>query len=445
MDSEDTKDTKPDKVLVNKLLKKLTTHFYDDLKRLCDIAGYHLVDLMPKPKDNFAEKGSPSEIENIRFLHHEENRVAKIIKIATDLATSPDNNLYRSQTTLNLMKQLGIVKASPRKNSRTSSVSGGDYYRTFTKPKEVIQFNYEKEKEKYNKSLHMIEKISTIKEEAQRKVELKLKGFAEREKKLLAERQKKEEEHEKHTHLQVERRKQILNKKYQIEDSINRQCVEIGQLLEQRMNQLTEKDKKILREKMKKKQEKIKTRINDDFQKIIMDEKKIKEEEKTVEVMMKELQQKIESRLRQYEHNVKKRIQTARSHSEKVDQKFSQCIKEDTEKQDEKLKKIVYKSKLCEEKKEKKINLAQENSEKLKTDIEKCFDRQNKGIQDINYAEVKRQEEIEQRELEKRKTFNVIKSQIEKIYEDKRYNNSKKERTHSATYNHNQELHVTST
>ena len=445
MDSSETKDAKPDKTLVNKLLKKLTNHYYDDLKRLCDVAGYHLVDLMPKSRESFSEKGSPSEIENIRFLHHDENRVAKIMKIANDLATSSENNLYRSQSTLNIMKQLGILVPSKRKNSRTSSMSGTDYYKTFTNPKEIIQFNYEKEKEKYNKSLHMIEKISTIKEEAQRKVEQKLKSFSEREKKLLAERQKKEEDHEKHTQVQVERRKQILNKKYQIEQSINRQCVEIGELLEQRMNQLTEKEKKILRDKMKKKQEKIKIRINNDFQKIIMDEKKIKEEEKAVEVMIKELHHKIESRVHQYEHNVKKKMQTARSHSEKVDQKFSKCLKEDSVKQEEKLKKIVYKSQLCEEKKEKKTNLAQENAEKLKTDIEKCFDRQNKGIQDINYAELKRQEEIEQREMEKLKTFTEIKGQIEKIYQNKRYKNYKNERTHSATYTHKQELHVSFT
>ena len=442
MDTDETREPVLDKALVNKLLKKLTNNFYDEVKCMCDVAGYHLTDLLPKTKENFQEKGSPSEIENIRFLHHEENRIAKIMKIAGDIAGNPENTLFKSQSTINLMKQLGIHTLTNRKTSRTTSLCGNDNYKSFHKPQDLIQYNYEKEKEKYHKSLHMIEKISNIKEEAQRKVEQKLKMFAEREKKLMAEKHKKDEEHEKHTQMQVEKRKQILNKKYQIEESINRQCLDIGELLEQRMMLLTEREKKILREKMIKQREKIKTRINNDFQRIVMDEMKIKEEEKTVEVMIKELQKKIESRVHQYECNVKKKVQTAKNHSEKVEHKFNQNLKDESAKQEEKLKKVVFKSQLCEEKKDKKTTLAKGEADRLKNEIEKCFDRHSKGIKEVDYAEIKRLEDIEQRDLDKRKTFSVIKDQIQNIYKEKKYQNSTKERNHSAKYNVTQENYV---
>ena len=138
MDKEESKEVKIDKVLANKLLKKLTNLFYDDVKSMCDMAGYHLADLMPKSKESFIEKGSPSDIENIRFLHHEENRLAKIMKIAQDIASSPEISLYRSQSTISLMKQLGISVVSHRKNSRTSSVSGIDNFKTFKFQPELI-------------------------------------------------------------------------------------------------------------------------------------------------------------------------------------------------------------------------------------------------------------------------------------------------------------------
>jgi hypothetical protein len=442
MDIEDGKEAMIDKKLVNKLLKKLTSLFYDELKTACDAAGFHLTDLMPKPKETFAEKGTPNDVESVRFLHYEQNRIAKILKILNDIGSNADIPLYKSQSTINMMKHLGIQVVSNRKFSRNTSLSAAENYKTFHKPQDIIQYNYDKEKEKYQKSLQMIEKISNIKEEAQRKVEQKLKMFAEREKKLMDDKKKKEEEHGKHTQIQIEKRKQILNKKYQIEQNINHQCIEIGQMLETRMQQLTEREKKDLREKILRKQEKIKQRINNDFLKILMDEKKIKEEEKEVEVMIRELQKKIESRVRKYESNVKKRIQTARSHSEKVEQVFSQNLKEESAKQEEKIKKIVHKSMICEEKKDKKTEISKENAEKLKNVIEKSFNRHSRVVQDVNFAEIKRLEEIEQRGSKKRKTFNLIKSNIEKLYKEKKHINNAKERNHSAKYNKTQQSHV---
>ena len=198
-------------------------------------------------------------MENLKLSHQEETRMNKIIKIASEIASNPENSLYKSQSTIQLMKQLGIKVFSNIRNSRTSSMNGVDYLKSFHKPQDVIQYKYEKEKEKYHKSLKMIEKITNIREEAKKKIEMKLKKYADREKKLMNDMKKKDEEHEKHTQLQIEKRKQILNKKYQIESDINRKCLEIGVLLENRMQQLTEKEKKILREKLIKKQEKIKT------------------------------------------------------------------------------------------------------------------------------------------------------------------------------------------
>lgn len=444
MDSEESKEIVIDKALVAKLLKKLTSLFYDELKTLCDAAGYHITDLMPKPKESFMEKGSPSDVENIRFLHYEENRIAKIMKISSDIANNPESHLYKSPSTIHILKQLNINVVAHHRNSRTASVNLGDTYKTFHKPQDIIQYNYEREKEKYNRSLQMIEKISIIKEEEMRKKEEKLRRLAERERKLQADRMKKEEEHEKQTQMQIERRRNILQKKYQIKDSIIKQCFDIGIMLEKRMDKLTERDKRDLREKMMKTQAKIQTKIHSDFQRIVMDEIRIKEEEKEVEIMMQELQKKIESRVRQYECNVKKRIQTARSHSVKVEQRFSQNLKDENNKQEEKLKKIIDKTKKCEEKKDKKTVISKENAEKMKTDIEKSFDRQHRGIKDLNEAELRRLEEIEQRENDKRKTFHVIKNQLNEIHKEKKYKNTTRERNHSAKYSQTQENYVKS-
>ena len=442
MESEDNQDTNIDKTVVNKLLKKLTSLFYDELKTSCDAAGYHITDLLPKSKEFFQDKGSPSEVENIRFLHFEENRMAKILKISSDIASNPENHLYKSHSTVNLMKQLKITINNQRRSSRTASMSNSEPYKSFHKPQDLIQYNYEKEKEKYEKSLSMIEKISVLKEQERKRNEQKIKIMEEREKKLKAEKQKRNEEHEKNKEQKIERRKQILNKKYHIENNINEQCSEIGRQLEQRMQQLSEREKKILRDKLNKKQEKIKAWINNDFQKIIMDELKIKHEEEKAEEMIKDLQFKIEKRIKTYEKNVKKKVQNAHSHSVKVDQQFSKSMRDDSFKQEEKLKKIINKTIICEEKKDKKSEKFQENSEKLKTHIEKSFDRQIRGVRDITEAEIRRLEEIEERESKKQKTVNKIKSKIEKLYEEKKDKNESRERNHSAKYNKTQENFV---
>jgi hypothetical protein len=442
MDTEEKKDSIIDKILINKLLKKLTSLFYEDLKSTCDSAGYHVSDLLPKPKEFFHEKGSPSEVENIRFMHFEENRIAKILKISSDIASSTENHLYRSQSTITLMKQLRIPVNSQRRGSKAASLSIPEPYKTFHKPQDVIQYNYEKEKEKYERSLNMIEKISNLKEIERKKNEMKMKMMEDREKKLRADKVKKEEEHEKNKEQRTERRKQILVKKYQIEENINEQCLEIGRQLEMRMQQLTEREKKILRDKLRRKQEKIKVWINNDFQKIVMDEMKIRQEEEKAEFLIRELQSKVEKRVKTYERNVKKRIQTARSHSIKVEQQFTKSVRDDSVKQEEKLKKIINKTLVCEEKKDKKCEKYQENAEKLKTHIERSFDRQLRGVRDINEAESRRLEEIEQRDSEKQKTFNVIKNKIEKLYEEKKYKNDSRERKHSAKYNKTQENFV---
>lgn len=442
MDIEDNKDANIDKTVVNKLLKKLTSLFYDELKTSCDAAGYHITDLLPKSKEFFHEKGSPSEVENIRFLHFEENRIAKILKISTDIASNPENHLYRSQSTVSLMKQLKIPISIQPRTSRAASMSNSEPYKTFHKPQDLIQYNYEKEKEKYEKSLNMIEKISSLKEQERKKNELKIKMMEERERKLRADKQKREEEHEKNKEQKIEKRKQILNKKYHIENNINEQCIEIGNQLELRMRQLSEREKKILRDKLRRKQEKIKEWINNDFKKIIMDEMKIKQEEEKAEEMIKDLQVKIEKRVKTYEKNVKKKIQSAHSHSVKVEKRFSESVKDDSYKQEEKLKKIINKTIKCEEKKDKKSGKFQENSEKLKVIIEKSFDRQLRGVRDVTEAEVRRLEEIEERDSKKMKTVNVIKSKIEKLYEEKKYKNDTRERNHSAKYNKTQENFV---
>ena len=80
------------KRLADNLLSKLLEYYPDQLRTECDSLGYKLEDLLPKSSSDFSEKGTPSDTKNMRFVHFEERRHAKIIKTAADLIAKIEGN-----------------------------------------------------------------------------------------------------------------------------------------------------------------------------------------------------------------------------------------------------------------------------------------------------------------------------------------------------------------
>ena len=74
------------KTLADQLLYKFTEEYPEILKMHCNRLGYDIQDLHERSASRFKEKGTPSDTKNIRYIHHEEGRLAKIIKVAKEVA-----------------------------------------------------------------------------------------------------------------------------------------------------------------------------------------------------------------------------------------------------------------------------------------------------------------------------------------------------------------------
>ena len=74
------------KKLASLVLEELLKANYQETLKLCEDLGYKVEDLSPSSKEDFREKGVTVDLISIRFNHHEERRVAKILKIASEIA-----------------------------------------------------------------------------------------------------------------------------------------------------------------------------------------------------------------------------------------------------------------------------------------------------------------------------------------------------------------------
>ena len=304
----------------------------------------------------------------------------------------------------------------------------------FHKPADVIQYNIERAKQKFDKSVQIIGRIENLKVEEKKKAENMIKKTQEREKKLLEKITKREEEHEKFTMNTNEQRYKILQKKKEIVHDLDNQLFDYGIKLSKRMEKLSIANQEKLREMVSMQHEKIKKRINDDYSKITNDVNKSRIEEGEIRKMIDDLHLRIEKRIFSYEDNVKKRISNARENNIKVDIIFSKSLIEHHKKTEEKIKKIVAKSIASDEKRKKKEENFKKYSVDVRNSVISSFVRNNKGIDNLNERELKRIEQIEQRVTQKSKIFNNIKSKFEEAFREKKQRNSNRFEGHNIKY-----------
>jgi hypothetical protein len=70
----------------DRLLDLLSENYSEDLTACCSHLGINMTDLHPKDFFVFSAKGTPSSTGTYRFVHYEERRLAKILKVAADVA-----------------------------------------------------------------------------------------------------------------------------------------------------------------------------------------------------------------------------------------------------------------------------------------------------------------------------------------------------------------------
>jgi hypothetical protein len=73
------------KRLASQVLEELFKSSYEETLKICEELGYKIEDLNPSSKEDFQEKGVTVDLVTIRYNHHEERRIAKILKIAGEV------------------------------------------------------------------------------------------------------------------------------------------------------------------------------------------------------------------------------------------------------------------------------------------------------------------------------------------------------------------------
>lgn len=77
--------------LADRLLDELLGAHLEELEECCSHIGLNISDLKPSVL-NYSQKGTPSDTGVYRYVHHEERRLAKILKIASELSKTVERN-----------------------------------------------------------------------------------------------------------------------------------------------------------------------------------------------------------------------------------------------------------------------------------------------------------------------------------------------------------------
>ena len=332
-----------------------------------------------------------------------------------------------------LLKGLNISVFDCRKSSMHSSVIL-EYSSIFHKPSDLIQYNIERAKQKFNKSVEIINRIEALKTEEKKKAENMIRKSKEREKKMMEEMNKRQEEHEKATLSLQEQRRKILLKKREIEHDLDKQFFEYGVKLEGRMHKLSLMNQRKLREMVEKQRETVKKRIQDDYGKITNAEYQLRIQEGEIREIISSLHSRIEKRIITYEDNVKNRVSNARENNIRVDRIFSKSLTDYNKKTEERLKRAIEKSIVSEEKKGKKQEKFRKYSDDMRNSVRSSSMRTNKLIDNIHEIENRRIQKIEQRSSSKTKIYNDIKSQLAKESREKIQKSINRFEDHSVKY-----------
>jgi hypothetical protein len=309
-----------------------------------------------------------------------------------------------------------------------------EYSSIFKKPADVMQYNIERARQKFNKSVEVIRKLESIRADEKKRAESKVRKSEERDKKLREEFSKRSFEHSKQTLSTVEYRQKILQKKKEIVSQLDRDFQAYGNNLNKRMQKLSIAHQKKLKELVEKQFQKMKSRIHSDYSKVIQDEVQLKLQAKEIEKSMEELDQRINSRLRSYESNVKQRISNAREKNHHVERIFSKSLSDYHKKSEEKLVKAIRKSLVGEEKRCKKQEQYSKYANDMKASVQKSFMRNSRGLEGLSEVEIQRIKNIENRVSNKAKIFNELKNKFEVAIREKKQKNSSRYENHGIQY-----------
>jgi hypothetical protein len=420
------------KEIAGKILEVLLNDHLEATKSLCEELGYKIEDLQPASIDMFSNKGVTSDLKDIRFTHFEERRIAKIIKIASDILK---NNLnVASNNIASLLQDINFIKNSRNNSIQSSRSNKSISLSVFTKPQDFISYGLEKEKEKFRKSIRTLENISMIRDREKIKAEEKMIRFENKNNLILKNRIQKDDDFQKSVTSRVERRKNILLKKYEIKHNIDKSMAEYGHNLEKRMARLSESQKIEIREKLKKKEIKLREKLENERKKLELNQKTIADENAFVENMITSIQNKIDKKVLEFTNVLENRVKSARNHSLKVSNILRISLKTESANEAENLRKNINKSLMSSRKIEKKILIASESSEKIKKMLDQSFQNHKRGISEKNAEELKRLEKIQSRFNSKERTAMGIQKLIHEKFEEKRQKNFIRMENHFKTY-----------
>ncbi|OMJ93318.1 hypothetical protein SteCoe_3670 [Stentor coeruleus] len=415
-----------------KLLEELLTNHLEETQNICNELNMKLEDLSQTSPDSFIGKGVTSDIKHVRFNHFEERRIAKIFKIASEVSKILESNFEKPSQNLKSILSNALKAKSCRGSSAHSARS--ENHSLFTRPQDMISHGLQKEKEKFNRSVKTLERISFLREEAKSQAEAKRKHFEIQNKVIMHNRYKKSQEFQKTVMVNVEHRKKILEKKYQNMKDIDKVMLEYGAGLEKRMMKLEEWQKVEIRKQLKEKRAKLKQRLVDERRKFEMEQEKTRSESILAGELIENITRKIDRRVMEYINNISSRVQTAKGHSVKVNNTLKTCLKIEGLNYSDSLRKSVNKSLLSSKKVAKKYLIASESSEKMKKLMNESFQKHNRIISEVSSEEMRRLEKITVRSREKEKLCDRIQKDINRKYEEKKQQNYTRMERHFQAY-----------
>ena len=298
----------------------------------------------------------------------------------------------------------------------------------------MIQYNIARARQKFNKSVEIINRIENLKAEEKKRTESVIRKNQERDKKMLEEFSRREEEHGKQTLNVIEYRQRILQKKKENMQKLDKEFLEYGKQLSSRMGKLSEVNKRKLQELVKRQHEKMRQRIQSDVMKGVQSELETKTRDKEVQMSMNELEERISSRLRSFENNVNQRVSNARENNYKVEKVFSKSLIDYNNRSDDKLVKVIRKSLISQQKRSKKVEHYNKYARTLKDSSEKSFMRNSRGLSHTDEKVRQRLNDIESRVSNKTRIFDELKSKFEVAIHEKKQKNSSRFVNHSALY-----------
>lgn len=416
----------------SKLLEELLTNHLEETQNICNELNMKLDDLSQTSPDSFMGKGVTSDMKQVRFNHFEERRIAKIFKITSEVSKILESNFEKTSQNLK-----SILSNAPKaKSCRGSSAHSArsESHSLFTRPQDMISHGLQKEKDKFNRSVRTLERISFLRQEAKNQAEAKRKQFEVQNKVIMHNRYKKSQEFQKTVMTNVEHRKKILEKKYQNIKDIDKVMLEYGEGLEKRMMKLDEWQKVEIRKQLKKKGAKLRQRLIDEKTKFEIEQEKTRCESMLAGELIENITQKIDRRVMEYINNISSRVQTAKGHSVKVNNTLKTCLRIEGLNYSDSLRKNVNKSLLSSKKVAKKYLMASESSEKMKKIMNESFQKHKRIISEVSSEEVRRLEKITARSREKEKLCDRIQKDINRKYEEKKQQNYTRMERHFQAY-----------